>query len=405
METYKKSLKYLYTIGLIFSTLNLAQLSFAQSWNQLGENLPAGFSGTIKVAPNGEIYYATRNNQTSRTQVLKLNGSAWQQIGGTASTGTAWQNEINFVGNTPILALRDYAVPTSSLSLRLLGTTTNWLNTWNCTGCTTPNLWDVHFPQFMVSHNPNSMFFETPILAVQDGYASSHPHFATAPPQQHYPRPSILVWLNNTWVYLGGKDVSKRITQNPVNHLSIIENPRNLTPSISFVEGGSIKALEYDRNANSWLTKASLITSAKNLKQCFFQGKSVMFYVDSLILKAVTQSGNSYVPLGGGIVNSPVHMGQQDWIQNVSCGVFKEGDEELLFVGYRRSLQTGYGNTYGEFAVSMYDGQSWQTFPYGGFSDREQFISMAIDSLSRRVLVALSDFADNKTQHVYWHSF
>lgn len=383
-----------------------ASTASAQGWNRLPFYDSFGWDSDLRIAPDGTLYVGYLG-AGGNARVRRWDGERWESLG-SPSCSTSWQSDLFFSRDgEPYYASRDYGAA-GAFNVRRYRD-----GQWELlTSCGSPSGFEqttvasVHDPDGLVLYTqdlldsdpaapPNPLPPEKElhvVMLVNDGYPASDPNFPSSPPELQYEHATVLWGNDGTWSHLG----SRRFSDAPASYLDLARWEGQLW--VVYTEqslGPRITLKRFSTAQGDWVTAATLESTPganTTLTQAF--GRLVLVTNSNGYLRAYTYGDGALIPLGAAIATN-VHMGQQDWIQKVSCGSDTSG---RLYVAYRR--------TNGHFgicrSVAQPGGQvSWSLFAE---SDVEmaptRFVTMAVSAREARVYVVYTD--ENERPVVVW---
>ena len=371
-----------------------------REWKWLPMADPFGWNADLVVSPGGEILVGYTDSGGG-ARVRTWNGTSWTDLG-TPSCGASWQNKLFFgPDGTSYFASRDYGAAgflnvrsrrEDSWQLRSLCA---WQNAYQPI-----NVASVHD---LVGATIDPRFLEgsalstardlhgvepTLLMLVNDGYPASDPNYASYPPELRDEYPTVLYERGGSWYYLG----SRRFSELPASYLDMkVWNDQVWVVHRDSFGGGRLLLHRYEPLIGDWVREAELAgVPGENTALHTFEDHLIVFTNMGGTLCAYELTGAGLVPLGGPVA-SGVKLGQQSWIQQVSCASDSRG---RLYVAYR--------NEAGQALVSRgrrrADGVIWEPFASTPVTAGEtRFVTMDIDARTDRLYLGYTNNAEHLT--------
>jgi len=368
------------TARALVAVAALATLARAQSadgaWVNLGApgfTAGAALSGDIAADGFGRVHVSYKAMETpdGATLVRRWDEArgAWRTLGGRASRGTSWYNELAFgPGETPLVVHRDYAVG-GRLNVRALRS-----DAWIDVGPPGGLLGDAHYTRIAIGRAG------VPVVAYQD--------HSTTPPDQV--TVAAYSFADRRWSALAGHGVSG----GTAGYVSLAVGPQG-APWIAFADGlagGRLTVMRFDAQGGWSLVGprgGGSSAQAHNATLCFDgQGRAhTAHHVWHSRIEVRRFDGTSWVPLGINPASGPdaPTVESEHWRQWLSLAF--DGDD-APFVAYQRLSDR-------RAVVRRLDPatQRWEAVgPVGFTPGRADYLSMTVDGEGRPV-VAFRDGA------------
>ena len=376
----------------------LAPSTPSRDWKWLPMADPFGWNADLALSPEGALLVGY-TEAGGGARVRQWDGLVWRELG-EPSCGSSWQNTLFFTPAGQLyFASRDYN-SAGFLNVRR--------QRWSSWQPLTPCAWQVGYQDINVAsvHDlvgatidhrllmggalPGSHGIDgiepTVLVLVNDGYPPSDPGYSTYPPELQDEYPTVLYERAGSWYYLG----SRRFGDLPGSYLDMkVWNDQVWVVYRDQLGSGRICLRRYDPLVADWVLEAELLeTPGENTTLHVFEDHLVVItnLAGTLVAYALTPQGLR--PLGGPIA-SGVQLGQQHWIQHVSCGSDSAG---RLYVAYRTEAGLAAVSRCSRTAT----GVAWEPFATTPITSGEaRFVTMDIDARRDRLYLAYTNNAEH----------
>lgn len=369
-----------------------------REWKWLPMADPFGWNADLVISSTGEIYVGyTESGGGAR--VRTWDGLIWVDLG-EPSCGASWQNTVFFTpGGRPYFASRDYG------SAGFLNVRRRRWDSWQpltlCAwenGYQAINVASVHdlvgatidYRLLTGGAQPGTRGLDdlepTVLVLVNDGYPASDPSYSRYPPELQDEYPTVLFERAGSWYYLG----SRRFSELPASYLDMrVFNDQVWVVYRDSLGGGRLRLQRYEPLIADWVHEAELLaTPGENTALHTFEDQLVVVTNLGGTLVAYTLTGEGLVPLGGPIATG-VQLGQQHWIQHVSCATDARG---RIYVAYRTDAGLAAVSRGSRTAA----GVTWEVFASTPITSGEaRFVTMDIDARAERLYLGYTNNAEH----------